>query len=503
MIDLDKIFNFPLDSDLASKTMVSSHVNDGDLERRDTFKGILENRLRGEIPAKNGKESPSHEIKDMDKQYRSLEGGTELVLVGNEPSNESVQEFAVLQGIDPETMALIIDSSEAMAISTGINEVTEFMSVGPGHRVMKDRETQSSPFQTVNDSKINKLSPIGKNFVSVGELSLFSEVTPQDVRQEILKSREIQLSSLQPLSDPKMNKLSSVETNFATVDKLRISDGIKDIGTAQMADLASSFKISPQGDPKKAIVSSNNQNKKLTLSNLKVETTLGNLNNVFSRPAAQKLKMISLGDGIEEALSQLKTQGTSPQTLNIQSFLRGDNSGVLTSNLVNDIRSDLSSKSGVEPETNIDHEQFLRRQEQYLDASRRLASALGERLTAQISRGAWRVEMDLHPKSLGRIEIQLEMRNGDLEAYFNPSQNITRDLLVESFSKLRDVLSEHGIDSAYIGLGSGEKHGSDGKSTDSIVIAEKDKDESEFDSKNSEVYSPDQTITSDGLDIKV
>ena len=35
------------------------------------------------------------------------------------------------------------------------------------------------------------------------------------------------------------------------------------------------------------------------------------------------------------------------------------------------------------------------------------------------------MELDLHPKSLGRIEIQLEMKNGELEAYFNASKAIT------------------------------------------------------------------------------
>ena len=64
---------------------------------------------------------------------------------------------------------------------------------------------------------------------------------------------------------------------------------------------------------------------------------------------------------------------------------------------------------------------------------------MGNRLSAQIEKGAWRVEMDLHPRSLGRIEIQLEMRNGELEAYFNSNQNLTRDLLSESFSKLREI----------------------------------------------------------------
>ena len=99
--------------------------------------------------------------------------------------------------------------------------------------------------------------------------------------------------------------------------------------------------------------------------------------------------------------------------------------------------------------------------ERYLELSRRLAQALGNRLSTQIEKGAWRVEMDLHPRSLGRIEIQLEMRYGELEAYFNSNQNLTRDLLSESFSKLRDSLLQHGIDSAYIGLGKENNHETD------------------------------------------
>ena len=78
---------------------------------------------------------------------------------------------------------------------------------------------------------------------------------------------------------------------------------------------------------------------------------------------------------------------------------------------------------------------------------------MGNRIVTQIRKGAWRVEMDLYPKSLGQIEIQLEMKNGELEAYFNTSQNVTRDLLQESFVKLKSILSQHIFDSACVGLG--------------------------------------------------
>ena len=463
MIDLDKIFESPFVPDLATKNNGSSQFGDAAKERGDTFKGILENRLRSELPAKNGKDSPNHDMKDLDTQYRSLGGGTELILVGNEPSNESIQEFAVLQGIDPVTMALILDSSEATGAPARISQVSdlseskgqisEFVFEGPSQSVLIDRQNQFPFFQLVNDFKISKPPSFENSSVTSEKVSLFSSAKKTETRQ--------------------------------------------------IADLATSLKISLQGgNAKKDSALSNSQNKKVTLSNLKVGKTEGDLNNVFLRQTAQKIEAISLGEEIEEALSQVRPQGAAPQTPKFQSFLRGDNPVSLNPNLLNDIRPDLSFKSGLEPEINIDHEQLIRRQEQYLATSRRLAAALGERLTAQISKGAWRVEMDLHPKSLGRIEIQLEMKNGDLEAYFNPSQNITRDLLVESFSKLRDVLSEHGIDSAYIGLGSGGKHDSDGNPTESIATAG-DRDELESDSNNLTEPYPDQTIMSDGLDIKV
>ena len=91
------------------------------------------------------------------------------------------------------------------------------------------------------------------------------------------------------------------------------------------------------------------------------------------------------------------------------------------------------------------------------------------------------------------------MRNGELEAHFNSSQNVTRDLLQESFTKLKDVLAEHGIDSAYIGIGTGEGKNSDGKPTDqSPYLAENEHDESHI----SEVANQNNG-SSDGLDIQV
>ena len=145
-------------------------------------------------------------------------------------------------------------------------------------------------------------------------------------------------------------------------------------------------------------------------------------------------------------------------------------------------------------------QQSTRKQHEQADMSRRLAEALGQRLSAQISRGAWRVEMDLHPKSLGRIEIQLEMKNGEIEANFTTANAATRELLQDSMPRLRDALDEHGMKSAYIGLGMGNQAQSDGKSTSQNSqhnAGERSTDEEAGPRKHIE------RIDNDGLDVLV
>ena len=211
-----------------------------------------------------------------------------------------------------------------------------------------------------------------------------------------------------------------------------------------------------------------------------------------------KLEAIQLGERVESIL-ELKDSRTSSQLVqNQMSPLRQDlvnNSGQAGAQ---ELRTELSNKPSTQGQFSEPNNDLSRRHEQYLEVSKRLTQAVGERLSAQIAKGAWRVEMDLHPKTLGRIEIQLEMKNGELEAHFNSSQTITRDLIQESFSKLKDILSEHGIDSAYIGLGTGENRHSDGNSTDEQDAPFAQNSETEEMLTRSEVSSQ-----SEGLDVKV
>jgi hypothetical protein len=244
------------------------------------------------------------------------------------------------------------------------------------------------------------------------------------------------------------------------------------------------------------------QSKILQFSNEASIEKIQALKQEFTMPSGSsklKLDAIYLGRGAEDLISGIEQKPNLHMGLGAPRTEALLNIGQLS---VLENRADLTNKSLVETITNKDESAAIRRQEQFLETSRRLTQAIGERLTTQITKGAWSVEMELHPKSLGRIEIQLEMRNGELSAQFNPSQNVTRDLLQESFDKLKAILAEHGIDSAYIGLGNGEKQSFDGKPTGDELDPEERKDDNIEEKQVPKIVVSDR-IGSDGLDVQV
>jgi flagellar hook-length control protein FliK len=103
--------------------------------------------------------------------------------------------------------------------------------------------------------------------------------------------------------------------------------------------------------------------------------------------------------------------------------------------------------------------------DQFSQLSKTLSEALGQRIVAQLARGQWRVEMQLHPTNLGRVEIHLEMKNGELEANFYTANQITRELINEGLPRLRHALEQQGMETAYRGLEQGNQGKSNGNST--------------------------------------
>lgn len=87
--------------------------------------------------------------------------------------------------------------------------------------------------------------------------------------------------------------------------------------------------------------------------------------------------------------------------------------------------------------------------------SLRIGEMLAQRMVAQAQRGQWQLRFALNPQHLGRVEIDMQMRGGELEATFAALNPSTREMLQEALPRLREMLQQSGMDVASLNVGSG------------------------------------------------
>ena len=97
--------------------------------------------------------------------------------------------------------------------------------------------------------------------------------------------------------------------------------------------------------------------------------------------------------------------------------------------------------------------------EVYDQLSEKMSTELAARIHKQLSDGEWKMKFGLRPANLGGVEIQLEMKDGKLDAVFHAENPLTRDLLQNSSQRLRDALENFGIHAGQVFVGQGNSNG--------------------------------------------
>jgi flagellar hook-length control protein FliK len=108
---------------------------------------------------------------------------------------------------------------------------------------------------------------------------------------------------------------------------------------------------------------------------------------------------------------------------------------------------------------------MAQRNELYQSIAHRMGEAMGARIASQIAKGQWSMQLTLKPANLGTVDVDLHMRNGELEAKFAASNALTRDLLQDSLPKLRDALNQAGTNIASVLVNGGNSHKNHGNPT--------------------------------------
>ena len=109
--------------------------------------------------------------------------------------------------------------------------------------------------------------------------------------------------------------------------------------------------------------------------------------------------------------------------------------------------------------------QLEQRAAQFQQMADKLGEAAAQRLIAQIERGQWKMQMRMQPGSLGRIEVQLDMHSGGLDALFSADNAITRELIAQGTNKLKDTLAQSGMAVASVWVNADQGRQSGGNST--------------------------------------
>jgi flagellar hook-length control protein FliK len=102
---------------------------------------------------------------------------------------------------------------------------------------------------------------------------------------------------------------------------------------------------------------------------------------------------------------------------------------------------------------------------QIQDLADKLGKAMGERLQEQLERGEWKLQLKLNPAHLGKIDVELDMNLGGLDAVFKSDNSLTRELISQGMAKLRDSLAQSGMTVANVWVNSENQRQSGGNST--------------------------------------
>jgi flagellar hook-length control protein FliK len=170
-------------------------------------------------------------------------------------------------------------------------------------------------------------------------------------------------------------------------------------------------------------------------------------------------------------------------------------------------RTDLATTARQEAQNtspSADDTSATQRSEDIENLSEKMGQAVGQRILSAIEKGQWHLKLMLRPATLGHIEVEIRMRSGELDAVFTAPQALTRELLQDGLSKLKDSLGQMGMNVASMLVGDGQTQQRGGDSTPSQTrkMANSDSKESKS-AETQQINIPRTKMGKDGWDVLV
>ena len=130
---------------------------------------------------------------------------------------------------------------------------------------------------------------------------------------------------------------------------------------------------------------------------------------------------------------------------------------------------------------------------------------VGKRISEQVARGVWQMSFQLRPARLGRIDVQLSMSDGAVDASFSATQAGTQELLEGGLDRLKDALEGAGVS---VGRLASDAHGNRGGGQQSPSAGESGSQSARLASTPASTLvpltgAPESRISADGVDLLV
>ena len=178
----------------------------------------------------------------------------------------------------------------------------------------------------------------------------------------------------------------------------------------------------------------------------------GNISQAFNTPSTASVLSLLGGNVQEQDIASLASsflQDMGEQSDASGSETSGQSSSGFAQALAQSSASDNRAVASKEATTAVPTPM----NEVYDQLSDKLATEMAARMHKQLSDGQWKMKFGLRPAHLGGVEIQLEMKDGKLDAVFRAENSMTRDLLQNSTQRLRDALQNFGINAGFVQVG--------------------------------------------------
>ena len=343
-------------------------------------------------------------------QSIALSPEVEIITVAQPaPSDKSLTDFALAMGLDASQIkALLGDDAAAAVQATAPAATTQqilAMNTLPGLG-LSNPLTSATP--ALSDVTINTLN------------------TSSTPAQAALGTQAV-LSQALPLA-------TEVTTEVTTEEMKPI--GLEVQWSSASADLAANKQLNPSVNLAQAVMAQTSE----TPDNISTLAVLSMMDADLRPEDIDRLK--------EEfdKLSAIDDSSTSPE---------GTSGGGVASN-----RS-ASPTSTAAAQTLKNHPDMAQTFEKL---SQKLATEMASRMNDQLNAGEWKMKFALKPASLGLVDVQLEMRDGQLSAQFQAENGLTKDLIQNGSTRLKEALAELGMNNAYVSVGQDNRQSSQGGS---------------------------------------